>query len=59
MKQLWHDNDCMTIFLPCLAFCAPRSFVSRYKTRTGQDVAPTQIATFANVCTASDRDGLK
>lgn len=54
-----HKGQTMTADTVYFRFGVYRSFVSRYKARSGQGELPTQIALFANVREADTRDGLK
>ena len=57
--KLDHKGRTMSADTVYFRFGVYRSFVSRYKTKSGQDNVPTQIALFADVREADTREGLK
>lgn len=54
-----HRGQTMTAETTYFRYGVYRSFVSRYKAKTGQKTVPTQIVLFANVKKASTRAGLE
>lgn len=67
LLKVWVNNDLkfehhggtMTAETVYFRFGVYRSFISRYKSATGQQALPTQIAMYSGVRKASTRDGLK
>ena len=57
--KLDHQGRTTTAETVYFRFGVYRSFISRYKAQTGQDIVPTQVTLFANVRKADSRDGLK
>ncbi len=54
-----HKGRTMTADTVYFRFGIYRSFISRYRAKSGQDEVPTQIALFANVRKSSTREGLE